>query len=197
MTSGVEHDLLPPHSILNPDVHFRVIENLKRYCEIAGIPEDAMHISAKKVCKNIELDWARSVISGGKGVVSPSQDEYGLGGLCLTGTQPRIMVRMQYLTGSFLRAFIDARFVTGYKLLSHIETGDYSPSVLMIPDLYTTTHGKNLTGWQLSMLHSYLVERAASGKKTFCYIEDLTKIGEMSKSLREVFDTYYRVEGGI
>lgn len=151
-----------PPSILDAVVHARLLQDLDHICLTANIPPLYLHQSMAVHCSASEMEWVQNY---------PLHRLSTLGGLCLTGKNSES--RCMAICAALLRNFIDARVVTLNQLVESAGKPDtQSPSVLIVPNLYVTTHGKSLTSWQIQSLYDILLSRYTTNRPTVVYIED-------------------------
>lgn len=159
---------LPAGSVLDKQVHERLILDLPHVCEVAGVPPRYVHQSMKTVCHAQEIDW----------VANYNQNRVeGIGGVVLTGAASED--RGMAITGALLRNFIDARFITLNQLIDGVSKGDVpDPSVMVIPNLFVVTPGKGLTSWQIQSLYDVLLARYTASKPTVVYVQSMNGLAD-------------------
>lgn len=153
-------------SVLDPDIHARLISDIDGVCLTANIPQYMLHQSAKKSCSPEELEW-----------LIHFQNYRRTGhGLVITGN-PKIGPdhRLMALTAALVRNFIDARVIPLNQILDGVEKGTVpEPTVLMIPNLYVNmVGGKTLPAWRAGLLYDLLLSRGIAGKPTVAYVESM------------------------
>lgn len=162
-----------PFTLLDPDHHRRLVDNLDDVCGIANVPKDMLDRSMKECgCSEAEVEWVRS----GYPALSKSKRK---GGLILHGRKfkPDPANRMMAMGAAFLRNYIDARVETLHSLLPKSESDerDMNPTVLLVPDFHckSSTGGMALANWQVKYLYSLLVERFLQRRATVLYVESV------------------------
>jgi hypothetical protein len=161
---------LPEGSVLDKDTHARLLQDLDSVCEIANIPKYLIHQSAKTVCNDDELEWVRNFAS---------YRETGKGMVIVGDTNIGPDMRLMAMTAALLRNFIDARVMPLNGVLEMAESGDVTgPTVLMIPNLYVNSFGKQLTAWKVQQLYDLLLSRFTQGRPTVAYVESMHGLKE-------------------
>lgn len=170
--------------ILSPERHLRLIQNIDSYAATAGIPVAKVCQSAQGFLNSTDKEVALNL---------KSYIQKGLAGYVIKENgQKSIELRMQAMTGVFLRNFIDARLTVLSDVLANIEEAQEA-KVLLIPNfLIAKLGGKMLPGWRVAELHGLLLQRHASGKFTIIYAKSIDKLHtEYGQSMREhVRDNY-------
>lgn len=155
-------------SILDREVHARLIQDLDGIAEIARVPVSLIHQSMSAHCSEIEVQW----VKGFRAHVAANNS----GGLCMVNL-PDPELRMQAMAAAFLRNFIDARVITVNEWISWKEEDDPpKPTVLLVPNFYTVMKGTPFTGWQVQTLYDLLTARYVVGKQTVLYVENLDRL---------------------
>lgn len=146
--------------------HARLIADLPHVCSIAGVQPKFLHESMTHHCGTNEVDWVKNFWK---------YTEEGCPGLVLSGTRPD--TRCQAIGAALVRNFIDARVVPLNSLLDHLQAGDVpSPTVLLIPNLFTVALHKAVPAWRVQMVYDLLLERSTHGKPTVVYIENMKQM---------------------
>lgn len=160
-------------SILDPIEHQRLLADLENVCEVANVPRTYVHQSMAQHCGAAEIEWVRNF----------RQNRIdGVGGLCLTG--PNGETRAMAICGALLRNFIDARIVSVNQLIAAGVTGNSKPveipdpSVLIVPNLYVSTHGKAMTSWQIQSLYDTFLGRLTANRPSVVYIESMSGLAD-------------------
>lgn len=153
---------LAPAVVLDEKVHRRIIADITRVCETANVPESFLRHSMKNHCFEEEIEWVRSF---------NLNRAAGLGGLAFVGackTETRCMA----IAGALVRAFIDAR-VTSLNMVIADPAAAMEASVLIVPNLYLSSFGKQLTAWQVQAVYDVLLNRLTANKPTVVCVESL------------------------
>jgi hypothetical protein len=151
-----------PVVVLDPVVHGRIIADMERVCEIANVPASFIRHSMKSFCQDGEIEWVRSFNVSRKD---------GLGGLALVGAD-HAETRCMAIAGTLVRNFIDARVISLNTIVSHpVEAME--PTVLVVPNLYLNSFGKQLTAWQVQSVYDVLLNRLTANKPTVVCVESL------------------------
>jgi len=157
-------------SILDREIHARLLQDLSGIAEIARVPTALLHQSMCNYCSEKEVVWVKTFRAHALANQS--------GGLCMEG-MPDPELRMQAMAAAFVRNFIDARVITVHELLSWRDEEDPpNPTVMLVPNFYTVMKGTPLTGWQVQTLYDALVARYVSGKQTVLYVESLAALAK-------------------
>lgn len=158
------------NSILDREIHARLLQDLSSIAEIARVPTTLMHQSMSLYCSEKEVAWVKTYRA------HAAANQYG--GLYMEGI-PDPELRMQAMAAAFVRNFIDARVITTHELLDWCDQDDPpKPSVLLVPNFYTVMKGTPLTGWQVQTLYDALVARYVSGKQTVLYVESMAGLAK-------------------
>lgn len=176
--------------ILDKKVHARLIQDMDHVCFTAGVPRRYVENSMVGVAQERDIDWFKNFRA--------YKQEFS--GLVLVGGTD-IESRMQALCGALLRNFIDARIMS-LRTIVPIKDGEgtqaLEPSVLLVPNLHTKTHGgKPLTAWQVQTLYDTLLTRMSAGKQTVMFVEDMEQLGQDYGVLfkEHLLNHYKRIEG--
>lgn len=158
----------PEHRVvLDPIVHQRIIADMTRFCEIANVPANFVRHSMKGYCKEGEIEWVRQFNVHRKN---------NLGGLVIVGND-RTETRCMAIAGTLVRQFIDARIMSINSIVANPEEA-ISPTVLVVPNLYMKSFGKQLTAWQIQAVYDVLLNRLVKNKPTVVCVEDLHAMGD-------------------
>lgn len=151
-----------PKVVLNPIIHKRIIDDMERVCETANVPAQYVRESMKGIARDDDIEWVRSFNIHRKN---------GNGGIVIAGND-HIETRCMAITGTLVRNFIDARIMSLNTVVA--APGEaVEPTVLVIPNLYLTSFGKQLTAWQVQAVYDVLLNRLTSNKPTVVCVEDL------------------------
>jgi hypothetical protein len=163
-------------------------DKIEVYAAKGGFPPQYLYLSMlkSKECTKADIEWVRGF----------KRLDSNVAGFLYLGGHSALSTRMNLMAAAFTRNFIQARVVTLHSLLDSIakDTDDYSQcSVLLVPDFYTMTHGKGLTGWKVGVLYSLLLDRFIKGKKTVLYVEDLEALLKdyQSRELNRLLEDHY------
>jgi hypothetical protein len=164
--------LKPANSILDDVEHQRLLMDIEHVCTTANIPQSFVHTSMAKFCLPNDVEWVMNY---------PMEKAAGRGGLVITGSnsEPRCMA----ITGALIRNFIDARVVTLNSLIEDAKTRASDPTVMVIPNLFMSTHGKPMTSWQIQKLYDILLNRLVSNRLTVVYVQDMNQLADAYGSL--------------
>lgn len=155
--------------------HERLLADLPKVAEMAGIPPQFVWSKLSEYCKGEDYQWVRHIRS------LPSQ------GLCYTAKQAvPVEDKMMAITGALLRNYIDARVLSLQEVIARLKDGDMpSPTVLLIPNFcLDKSEGGDIPSWQVSSLLGLLITRMSQNLKTVLYV---SSIATLEKSYGEVF----------
>lgn len=133
---------------------------------MSNVPARMIRQSINGYCTEAEIDWLRNM---------PRHGAMGHYGLCLYGpVQVLPETKFPAMAAALIRNYVDARVFTLRQLLELEESGDLpNPTVLFIPNLFVSTKGQTLTGWQTQMLMDVLIRRMTAGRMTVVYVENM------------------------
>lgn len=149
-------------SILDAKFHSRLLQDLDHVCEYARVQQKFVHHSMKEWCSEKEVDW---VVNFNK------YREEGVAGLLLSGKSSSD--RCMAIAGALLRNFIDARVVGVNDLVGDAVP---EPTVLLVHNLFVTTHGTSFTSWQIQTIYDVLLSRFTSNKPTVVYVDSIANM---------------------
>ena len=148
-------------SILDSEIHARLIQDLEGVCSQANVLPQFVHQSATLVCGPEEIDWIRKF----------PQYRLKYAGLLLIGGTHQSK-HCQAIAGALLRNYLDARVMT---LNEVIETKP-DPTVLLIPNLCFPSYGKTLAAHELQTLYDLLIQRQIAGRPTVACVESMDAV---------------------
>lgn len=125
--SAVAEDIYAD-GVLDPEVHDRLVADLRRVCERAGIAgrERLVGRPLAEVCTGFEVRWARKF---------HEHAEHGRFGLVYAGRlEPPVEQRFPAMVACLLRNFVDARLVSVGDLVGD-EDADVC-TALFVPNLF-------------------------------------------------------------
>lgn len=170
-------------SVLDPEVHGRLIEEIDTVADYAGIPKRYIEQGMLDVCEPEEVDYVRCY---------PKNAENGIFGMCYVGVSH--LERMMYVTGCFTRNFILAQVIPLTTVLEMLKEGrPPDPSVLLIPSFHRHV-GKNaaLTAYQVSNLWGLLEDRMIRQKQTVVGIDSMSKMkSDYGSYFEDLFRNHY------
>ena len=151
-------------SVLDPQRHARLIQDLDHVCTVANVPKSFVRSSMKNYCDAQEIDW----------VVNFRVYRNTHAGLVLQGlSNPD--TRCMAICGALVRNFLDARVVPLNTLLDSMESSVVpDPTVLVIPNLFVTQVGKTLPSWKIQQVYDLLLGRFTANKPTVVAIDSLS-----------------------
>lgn len=155
-------------TILNPVAHGRLIADLDHLCQVAGVPAQYVHRSAKGICEESEIDWIRHF----------HRMRDARAGLVLVGKKDA-EGRCMAICAALMRNFIDARVRPLNTLLSDEDSGDfYDPTVLLVPNAFVQTVGKSMPAWKTQTFYDVLLRRMAQNKPTVLAVESMDGLAQ-------------------
>lgn len=160
-------------TILDPEVHKRLLMDIEQVCAVANVPRQFVHKSMKTPefhCSKVDIEWVKNFH------VHRQEGK----SLLLTGKHGES--RCMAIAGALVRNFIDARIVSVNQLIaassSNSKESIPDPTVLVIPNLFVPTHGKAMTGWQVQALYDILLARLIANRPTVAYVDSAFGITE-------------------
>lgn len=149
-------------SVLDKDFHSRLLQDIDNVANRAGIPVHMIHKSSAEYLTTVEIEYLSEIKE------QHLNDKFGMvvGGK-VTGS---IQLKFMAMAAMMVRNYIDGAVLTLADVLAH---GSINPQVLFVPNFYTTTEGKPLTGWQIQELQSTLTRRMVEAKQTVVYVSDM------------------------
>jgi hypothetical protein len=152
-----------PKVVLDPVRHARLLEDLDHICAVANIPQKYVKESMTSHCTAKEVDW----------VVNFHMHRNVSPGLLLVD-RPNVTNACCAIGGALLRNFIDARVMTLTSLLDAASSGDVpTPTVMIIPNMFVSSYGKQLPAFKVAHLYDILLSRATSNLPTVVCVEDI------------------------
>lgn len=161
----------------------QIVADMPHICSTANVPEKYIRQSMRYECDDTQVAWVKNFIN-----TRHSPHRLGHGGLLLTGKDQKPEVKCMAITGTLVRNFIDARIMS---LNSVIEapTLAQAPTVLVIPNLFISMFGKQLTAWQVQTLYDVLLNRLTSNRPCVIYVEDMD---DLEKQYGQIFADHLR-----
>lgn len=158
-----------PDSILDPQRHARLLDDIERSAKTANIPVRAIHHSAKPYLSAAELDWMKHF---------HAHRENGSAGLLLTGAmEPTVEMKMQAMVGALIRNFMDARLMGMHSVFQAAKEGNMpEPTVLAVPNLFVRSAEKNFPDWKIQTVYDVLLQRLTAGKPSILYVENMVDL---------------------
>jgi len=169
--------------ILSHEYHERLIADLDRVAEVAGIPKQFVWSKVSEYCTEPEVAWIKRMRKG--------QDH----GLAYIGKKSKpISDKMMAIVGACLRNYIDARLMTVQEVLLRLKNDTMpQPTVLLIPNFsLEKKDGGDIPQWQVSSLLGLLYTRLARGLKTVVFISDMNSLSMFyGESFKKHIDSHY------
>jgi len=139
-------------SILDTRIHRRIIADIRRYSDHAGVPQHAISNGLEHYCGQSEIDWVVRYLRARANPPVPV-------GLAYMGDWGDMTRRMVGIAGCMVRNFVDARVMTVQRATDEMATC----TLLLIPRIPT---GKALLDWKVSQLVDLLTDRMNADKCT-------------------------------
>jgi hypothetical protein len=150
-------------SLLDPQLHERIIADFERVCAIGGIQGHFLSESMAKVCGEDECAWVKKFWAHKKD---------GHPGLLLQGIA-RPDSRCQAMAAALIRNYVDARVIPLNTLIETMQNGGPpKPTVLFVPNLFMTALSKNMPPWRVQMMYDLLLDRSTNNRPSVVYIDD-------------------------
>lgn len=149
-------------SILDVEKHSRLIQEIDAVAARANIPVHLIHQSSIPYLTSVEADWLKTVKA------HHLENKFGL--VIKGQVSVSVQIKFMAMAAVLVRNFIDGMVIT---LADLIGPEVPSPTVLLIPNFYTTSEGKPLTSWQLQEIQSVLTRRIVECKQTVLYVSDV------------------------
>lgn len=159
-----------PVSMLDPEVHKRLIADLDNVSSVAGVQVRFLEDPMAKYCGAKEIDWVKNF---------NKYRSNGVPGLVLEGV-PNPDSRCQAIGGALLRNFIDARVIPLGTLLDAQQNGTApNPTVLLVPNLFIKMTDKGVPAWRMQNMYDLLLHRAVHNKPSVLYIQNKEDFGKV------------------
>lgn len=186
MGKDIEHPAYKT-GLLNPDKHYMLVRDLRKYSEVAGISEKYIYTSLSNHCSETEIKWMQNFHS-----YHASETH----GMIYSGQfKESIFQKMATLTGCFLRNFVDARIIMLSDVIKSIYDNSFDPTVLMIPNFYmngTERGGVKLFDRDRQNLFGFMMDRSNRGKCTILYVENMDKMAiDYGEGFVKLFKNYH------
>lgn len=171
--------------ILDKEYHERLLADLDRVSEIAGIPSYFVWSKLSEFCSTEDVAWVKGIRKG--------KDH----GLVYVGTfETPIEDRMMAIAGACLRNYIDARMMSVQEVINRLK-GDTmpQPTVLLIPNFcLSKADGGDIPVWQTSSLLGLLYTRLARGLKTVMYVGSMETLQHTyGESFKKHLIAHYKI----
>jgi hypothetical protein len=153
-------------SVLDPVRHARLLDDLDHVCALANVKKSYVRESMTVFCDSTEVDY----------VVNFRVYREESPGLLLVGKK-NSEERCMAIAGALIRNFIDARVITLTALLDAADAKAVpEPTVMIIPNLFQKSYGKQYSAWQLAIIYDILLNRWTTNRPTVLALEDLTAL---------------------
>jgi hypothetical protein len=169
--------------LLSKSFHDRLIADLQRLAQQAGIPAKFVWAPLSINCPEAVVEWVRGM--------QISQDS----GFAYIGkSDPPVETQMMAITGALMRNYVDARMMSVQDVLSRLRKETMpSPSVLLVPNFcLDKADGGDIPTWQVSSLMGLLLDRMAQEKKTILSVGSMTALEKTyGSAFREHIESHY------
>jgi hypothetical protein len=161
---GIIVNAVVDHKVaLDPTVHREIIARMTQFCATANVPEKFVRLSMKGFCSDVEIEWVRQF----------NQNLRAGRNLIFTGKNKNHETKCMAITGTLVRNFVDARLMTLRGIIDNPDVA-LEPRVLIVPNLYVTSFGKQLTAWQIQAVYDMLLNRLVANKLLVAYVESMS-----------------------
>ena len=150
-------------SILDPQQHQRLIQDMTHVCKTANVLPAYVHKSMHGVCSEGEISWVKNF-----------RAHQGAGtGLALVGVaNPE--ARIMSIAGALLRNYVDARVLSVASVLALKDANSLPDcTVMLIPNLFMRSKGTGLPSWKIQIIYDLMLSRLTSNKPTVIYVEEM------------------------
>lgn len=170
--------------ILNKDYHQKLIADLERIAEKAGIPDYMVWSRLSQYCTDKDVAWVKHIRKG---------DDNGLA--YVGEFSVPVEDKMMAIAGACLRNYIDAKVMPVQEVIARLKNDTMpSPTVLLIPNFCLDQgDGGEIAQWQISSLLGMLYSRLAKNLKTVLYIGSLASLQKnYGVSFRKHIEHHYK-----
>lgn len=154
-------------TVLDEKIHRRIIADIERYAERAGIPPEAIATGLEHYCEAWEIEWVRGFL------LSRRQPPCGF----VYNRTDNAANRMIGITGCMVRNFLDARMMSVSEAIENRPTC----ALLLVVGIQS-----NSTAWKMSELADLLTARMTQGRATVTCVEDLEILKQTHPDLAKV-----------
>lgn len=176
--------------ILNREYHDRLLADLKRFANKAGIPPEFVWSKMSKYCTDDDMTWVRKMREG--------KDN----GLVYVGTGFDVPVedKMMAIAGACLRNYIDAQVMSVQEISARLKN-DNMPNctVCLVPNFAMSSLDlASVAPWQAAALLGWLYSRMAKNLKTVLYVGSFNSLDkEYGEAMVKHIKVHYKVIGGV
>lgn len=149
--------------VLRPDKHARMVADVDRWAERAGVPAAAILTHLSEYVDEPERAWVMEVVKARLGALPR--------GLVYVGRWRDVDRRMAGIAGAMVRNFIDARVMSAHQVVE--DPPDCR--VLLIPNFHPGGKGR-MASWKASELADVVLDRARNGKATVLHVDALEDV---------------------
>lgn len=171
-------------SILDPDIHGRIIQDMQHIALDAGVPPRYIETSMVEFCTPEQIEWFTNY---------RSQLGQGSYGLCFVGSDSALPQIMS-IVGAFTRNFVYAKVLSLQRVFDELKDGGtIDPTILAIPSF----HRPGATEFQKNSLWGLLEDRMLRDRHTIIQVQSLTQLqNDYGKHFRSHIDNHFVVMGG-
>lgn len=185
----MNHNQIPAEvfeiGILNIEYHAKLIADLERIAEKAGIPASMVWSRLSQYCEDKDVAWVKHIRKG--------EDN----GLAYVGKfKVPVEDKMMAITGACLRNYIDARIMPVQEVIARLKDDSMpQPTVLLIPNFCMDKgNGGDIAQWQISSLLGMLYSRLAKNLKTVLYVGSLPALeSNYGEAFRKHIEHHYKL----
>lgn len=179
--------------VLKPDVHHRLVADMDRVAQEAGIQKQWLWTRLSETLSPAEIVWWRRfhfhAAQGKAGLIYHGR-----------GYKPKVETRCFALAGALVRNFVHARVMTATQVLDAARAGS-SPrhTCLLITNFFSERQvTAEQAHWRAGVLHDLLLARQALGLQTVIHVTHMPTLEkEYGASLHEHLQgTYHLLNPG-
>lgn len=170
---------------LDKTFHARLLIDLDRFAETAGIPPVMVWSRLNEFCSPEEVDWVRHI----------KQSET-VGMVFVGAFGMPVEDKMMAIAGACLRNYIDARVMSVQDVIVRIKEQTMpNPSVLLIPNFCLEKgDGGDIAQWNISSLLGLLLSRLSKNLKTVLYVGSMAALEKnYGESFRKHIASHYQL----
>lgn len=170
-------------SILDPQQHERLIQDMAHVCKTANVLPTYVHKSMYGICSEDEISWVQNF---------RTHQSQGTG-LALVGVD-NPEARIMSIAGALIRNYVDARVLSVASVLSLRDANSLPDcTVLLIPNLFMRSKGTGLPSWKIQIIYDLMLSRLTSNKPTVVYVEDMDALAsEYGRLFADHLNLHYK-----
>lgn len=158
------------NGVLKPDVHMRLVQDIDRIANVAGIPKKMVWSKMDGILTDTEQRWLTKI---------RHYRDRGSAGLLITGkSKVSPEDKFMLMAGVLLRNFIDARMTVVQDVITRLDNNEKCDStVLLIPNFFINkAQGGQIPSWKISSLMGLLIKRFSQNNMTVLYVQDMEEL---------------------